>query len=230
MLPWVERHHLAARPDGIDTWPLSTYVYEYDLQRQGLLEERGFENVGQDSYWRWRSLNTPLPPTLLPPEYCVRCIDPADREDLEKRAAVANSAFGGARHTADTIAVLQGAPTYRPELDLVAVGPGGVFAAYCVVWLDDVNRIGMIGPVGVHPDHRRHGLGRAMMSEALARLQALQARTVYVDCDLDVAANRLYESVGFTDFDRLFHWRKEFHATDTRSIPKVSAPGYQTMV
>ena len=129
MLRWAERHHLATKPDGIDTWPLSTYVYDYDLQRQGLLEERGFENVGQDSYWRRRSLDSPLPSILLPPGYSARCIDPADREDLEKRAAVANSAFGSARHTADTIAVLQRAPTYLPELDLVAVGPGGIFAA-----------------------------------------------------------------------------------------------------
>jgi ribosomal protein S18 acetylase RimI-like enzyme len=210
MLAWSKRHHLASRPGGKERWPLSIYVYDYDLERQVLLEGIGFENSGHDGYMRRRPVRTSLPVFRLPQEYSIRSIDPGDRQDLDRRAAIANSAFDVAKHTDETIEALQNAPTYRPELDLVVVGPDGLFAAYCIVWFDAANRIGMIGPVGVDPAHRRRGLARAMMSEALRQLQALQAGTAYVDCDLDIAANRLYQSVGFTDYDRVFHWRKEF--------------------
>jgi mycothiol synthase len=105
--------------------------------------------------------------------------------------------------------VLQQTPTYRPELDLVAVGPDGMFVAYCVAWCDEANQIGMFGPVGTHRAYWRRGLGKALMREGLLRLEALGARMAYVDCDLDPAANRLYESAGFTDYDRVYHWQKE---------------------
>lgn len=210
MLGWAERHHQAGRPRGADKWPLSVYVYEYDRERQALLKGRHYRNLGHDSYMRRRSLDESIPEFGLPPRYSIRNLAGANQEDVEKRAAVANSAFGITKHTAQTIQMLQNAPTYRPELDLVVVGPDGTFVAYCVIWFDEANRIGMFGPVGTHRAHRRRRLGKAMMAEGLKRLGALKATRAYVDCDLDKAANRLYESVGFTDYDRVYHWQKEF--------------------
>jgi ribosomal protein S18 acetylase RimI-like enzyme len=210
MLGWAERHYQASRPSGADRWSLSVYVYEYDQERQALLEGRGYKNLGQDSYMRRRSFDKPIPEFGLPRGYAIRSLAGKDREDLERRAAIANNAFNITKHTAETIQVLQRAPTYRPELDLVVVGTDGMFVAYCVIWFDEANRIGMFGPVGTHRAYRRLGLGKAMMSEGLMRLQALKVRMAYVDCDLDEAANRLYESVGFTDYDGVYHWQKEF--------------------
>jgi mycothiol synthase len=210
MLSWAERRYRAGRSSRANSWPLSVYVYEYDQQRQALLEGRGYKNLGHDSYMRRRSFDKPIPEFGLRRGYAIRSLAGEDREDLEKRAAVANNAFKITKHTAETIQMLQKAPTYRPELDLVVVGPDGTFVAYCVIWFDEANRIGMFGPVGTHRAYRRRGLGRAMMSEGLMRLEALKARMAYVDCDLDEGANRLYESVGFTDYDRVYHWQKEF--------------------
>lgn len=209
MLGWAERHHQAGRPSGAERGPLSLYVYDYDGERQALLKGRGYRNLGHVGYLRRRSLDKPIPEFGLPPGYAIRSLAATDQADLEQRATVANSAFDITKHTAQTIQVLQQAPTYRPDLDLVAVGPDGTFAAYCVVWHDEANRIGMFGPVGTHPAHRRRGLGKALMREGLKRLEALGARMAYVDCDLDPAANRLYESAGFTDHDRVYHWQRE---------------------
>jgi mycothiol synthase len=210
MLAWAERQHKMTRPSGVDRWPLNLYVYEFDQERQTLLKDRGYENLGHDSYMRWRSLGDPIPKERLPEGYCVRNIDGGDREDLEKRAAVANNAFDINKHTAETIKMLQNAPTYRPEGDLVVVAPEGTFAAYGVIWFDDANEVGMFGPVGTHRAYRHRGLAKAIMIEGLRRLVALKATVAYVDCGLDASANSLYESVGFTDFERVFHWRKEF--------------------
>lgn len=209
MLAWAEEHHHASRPKDVEQRPLSTYVYDYDTKRQALLKSSSYELLGQDSYMRRRSLDQSIPEFSLPGGYKLRSLDGLDLEDLEKRAALANNAFDITKHTAQTIQMLQKAPTYLPELDLVVVAANGIFAAYCVIWFDKVNQIGMFGPVGTHRDHRKRGLGKAMMSDGLARLTSLNAKMAYVDCDLDNAANRLYASVGFCEYDRIYHWQKE---------------------
>jgi ribosomal protein S18 acetylase RimI-like enzyme len=210
MFGWAEQLHQANRSTEAVSWPLSVYVYEYDEERQTLLRNRGYKKLAQDSYIRWRSFAKPIPKFVLPQGYSIRSLDGINQEDLEKRAAIANKAFEITKHTAQTIKMLQNAPTYRPDMDLVVVGPDGMFAGYCVLWFDESNLIGMFGPVGTHPDHRKLGLGKAMMCEGLERLARLRARMAYVDCDLDEAPNRLYESVGFREYDWLYHWQITF--------------------
>ncbi len=208
MLAWAEQHHQASRPQDAERWPLDTFLREHDEERAALLTRWGYENLGHDGYTRICSLDKPIPKAPLAPGYVVRNV--RGQDDLENRAAVANNAFGHNRHNAETIRVLQRAPTYRQDLDLVVVAPDGTFAAYCVVWFGEANRMGWYEPVGAHPAHRRRGLTKAMMCEGLRRLQALGATVAHVGCGTGEAANRLYESVGFTDFERDFHWRKEF--------------------
>lgn len=210
MLSRAERHHQADRRGGVDRWPLSLYVYEYDQERQALLKGQSYQNLGHDSNMRRRPFDKPVPEFRLPRGYAIQNLAGVDRDDLEKRAAVANNAFDITKHTAQTIHMLQKAPTYRPELDLVVVGPDGMFVAYCVIWFDEANRIGMFGPVGTHRAYRRRGLAKALMREGLIRLEALQASMAYVDCGVEQGVNRLYESVGFTDCDRVHHWQKEY--------------------
>ena len=210
MLAWAEARHGAARPCDADDRPLSLFVYDFDRERQALLRHRGYENLGHVGYMRWRSTSEPPAQVNLPQGYAIRPIDGRESGDLERRATVANRAFDVDRHTARTIQVLQEAPTYRPDLDLVVVAPDGSFAAYCVVWHDVVNRIGWLGPVGTDPAYRRKGLATAVMGAGLRRLQALGATRAYVDCGLGEAPNRCYESLGFADYDRVFHWQKAF--------------------
>ena len=210
MLDWAERRHQATRPGEADPWPLSLFVYEYDRERQALLKGQGYENLGHDSYMRWRAHDAPIPQASLPQGYVIRSLNAEDQHDLAERAAAANSAYDITKHTAQTIQTLQKAPTYRPELDLVVVAPDGTFAAYCVVWFDAANRVCMLGPVGTRRAYWRRGLARAVVCEGLRQMAALKATLAHVDSDLDEGPNRLYESVGFTDFDRVYHWQKAF--------------------
>jgi ribosomal protein S18 acetylase RimI-like enzyme len=97
---------------------------------------------------------------------------------------------------------------YRPELDQVAVAPDGSFAAFCLCWLDEENRVGNLEPVGTHPDHRRLGLARAVCLAGLRSLRAADADTALVHSVGGSAATRLYESVGFTARSRHLPFRK----------------------
>ena len=83
---------------------------------------------------------------------------------------------------------------------MVVEAPDGSFAAFCLAWLDEENRVGELEPVGVHEDHRRRGLGRAVSLAALARLREAGADTcvVYAVERADYPAPlALYTSLGF---------------------------------
>lgn len=98
---------------------------------------------------------------------------------------------------------------YRRDIDIVAVAPDGELTAFCTVWFDDITRIAVFEPVGTHPNHQKRGLGKAVMSEGLRRAQRLGATLASVSSYSD-AAHALYASMGFTEFDLLEPWIKEW--------------------
>ncbi len=99
-------------------------------------------------------------------------------------------------------------PTYRPELDLVVVAPDDSFAAFCIVWFDEVNHMGVFEPVGCHSAHRRRGLTRALMYEGMRRLRDLGATTAHVLAHGSAdAAPGLYASAGFQVIDQCRAWQ-----------------------
>jgi ribosomal protein S18 acetylase RimI-like enzyme len=210
MVEWAEQHHQRSQTGGEKLHPLASYLHEHDIARAEILREHGFKNMGHAGYTRWRFLDGPLPEVQMPAGYAVRNVNADDHQDLVRRAAVANASFGHSRHNADTIRVLHRAPTYREDLDLVVEAPNGSFAAYCVIWFGAKNRLGWFEPVGTHPDHRRLGLAKGMMAEGLRRVKALGATKTFVGVGSGEAANRLYESVGFTSSSRDFHWQKAY--------------------
>lgn len=100
--------------------------------------------------------------------------------------------------TVDDYEKLRSAPGYDPSLDLVAVSAAGDVAAYCICWLDPRSREGEIEPLGTRPEHRPRGLGRAVVLEALRRMQAAGVRQAMVCYDREnLPAERLYSSLGF---------------------------------
>ena len=153
------------------------------------------------------SLDQPIPESEVPGGYTIRYPSGEDEGELEQQAAVIKRVFN-VDLNADAIRVLRRVPTHCE--DLVVVAPDGTFAAFCSIWFDEFNRIGTFEPVGTHPDHRRLGLAKAMMCEGLRRLKDLGATVAFVGTGYDAPANRLYESVGFTEFDVVDHWQKEF--------------------
>jgi mycothiol synthase len=89
-------------------------------------------------------------------------------------------------------------PGYDRGLDVVAVTPEGVIAAYVNGWIDPLNRIGDFGPVGALPAYRRQGLTRAVLLESLRRMQTSGMERVCISTGVsNLPAQRLYESVGF---------------------------------
>ncbi len=103
------------------------------------------------------------------------------------------------------------APEHNADLDLVAVAPDGHLAAFCLGWLDRGSAYGQVEPMGVRPDLRRLGLGRAILSECLKRLHQHGAQKVQVETDdYRNAAFGLYAAVGFRVVRKVLVYRKDY--------------------
>ena len=156
-----------------------------------------------------RDLAEPIDEPSVPPGYSLRTV--RGPEDVVRRVDVHRAAFHPSRVTAESYANAMRAWPYRPELDCVVEAPDESFASYCLIWLDERNRVGELEPVGTHPDYERRGLASAVCRFALRRLRDLggEAAVVYARADAAYPGpKRLYESIGFRPSARLLEFRR----------------------
>lgn len=200
MLDWAEE---MARQRKLENPPRTwVRVNESNKALLGMLAERGFERDPFHYLTLYRDLNDPIPDATLPERCTVRHV--AGQAEFGPRVNLHRVVWHPSKVTLPAYRRLRAAPIYQPELDLVAVLPDGDFGAYCICWYDPVNRVGEFEPVGTHPEHRGKGLGKGVMLEGLRRLKARGAQAAVVHSVGGAeAANRLYESVGFREVDRV---------------------------
>jgi mycothiol synthase len=216
MIEWAEASLAAPVSGGESSGPaelsLEFLVFEYDVLRQGLLAERGYEKGADGGMFRHMALPAPpLPGAGLAAPYCLRQVGPADPADCQRIAELLNAAFRRTFHNGPEFASFARlAPCYVNELDLVAVAPDGSFAAYAGMPYDRDNRVAIFEPVCTHPAHLRKGLAGGLMREALHRVQAMGAVDATVETGDMIPANALYDSLGFTEAYRASAWRKRW--------------------
>lgn len=209
MIAWVEDQRAGVVPDEGKENTLTLWAFDDDAFRTEILSRRGFQRKDDHMVYRRRSIEGDLPDAPLAEGYTFR--DMTSDADLEARVAAHRSAFHPSKMTAEKHRRVMTAPTYRPDLDVIAVAPDGTYAAYCIVWFDSENAHGVFEPVGCHADHRQRGLASAVMTEGMRRARALGARTVAVLANGgEPAANRLYESLGFQLVGKIHMWSKTF--------------------
>jgi len=209
ILAQAEHEQCNRQADAGQTATLTAWVYTHDDERHVVLRWRGYERTETNLCHRGRQLDEPVPASVLPAGYRVRAM--RGEVDVEERVAVHRDAFAPSHMTAAKHRAIMQAATYRADLDLVVVAPDGTFAAFCIIWFDAANKIGVFEPVGTHSAHRRLGLATALLHEGMHRLQALGVHTAYLTSDGDpgaVAATQLYESTGFSVIDRNYAWTK----------------------
>jgi ribosomal protein S18 acetylase RimI-like enzyme len=176
-------------------------AFEDDEEVRAALERHGFSEPSEADVNRQGPLlhffarDLRDAPELLPlPEgFRYRTVEDAD---LAERVAIHREVWAPSRVTETSFANVQASWPYRASLDCVVEAPDGRFAAYCLVWPDDENRVGELEPVGVREEFRRRGLGAAVCTFALHRLHEEGGRQAIVYCVTD-AACELYKSIGF---------------------------------
>jgi ribosomal protein S18 acetylase RimI-like enzyme len=179
----------------------TTGAFEDDEEVRAALLRNGFaadDHAGltrHGSVMHFLARDLPEAPELpsLPDGYRYRTVEP---DDLVERVAIHRDVWAPSRVTETSFASVQASWPYRASLDCVVETQDGRFAAYCLIWPDDENRVGELEPVGVRDEFRRRGLGVAVCTFALRRLYEEGGRHAIVYC-VSEAACGLYESIGF---------------------------------
>jgi mycothiol synthase len=203
-----------AQSDADGSRSLTVRCNEHDAVHHNLLIERGYTKGDWPEYLRRRSITAPIADVPLVPDFVIRSL--GGGAELIERCYASGLAF----HPDDPQCAIdnrdvtwyrniQNAPLYRRDLDLVAIAPDGSVAAFCTIWFDDVTRTGAFEPVAAVPAHQRRGLGKAVMTEGLRRLQRLGATQATVG-SYSAHAGALYASMGFTDYDLSERWIKSW--------------------
>ena len=210
MLAWAETN--LATADGDSPPSVTTWALAQDTGRVALLEGRGYTRTDDQLILHTADLRRSIPAPDLPPGFTIRAL--AGEDEIEARVEVHRSAFYPSRMTVEKHRRVMASPTYRQELDLMVIAPDGALAAYCIVWVDAVNRFGIFEPVGTHQDHRRLGLARAVLRHGQQLLQALDAEVAHVyAAGGNAASTALYPAAGFEVSDKNYQWRKQIERT-----------------
>jgi ribosomal protein S18 acetylase RimI-like enzyme len=186
------------------------WIDSRDGVRVRWLEENGFTcQEGHFAYFT-RSLSDPVPAPVLPAGFSLRHSRGA--ADAKLRSVASHAAFSQDRdfegYWPRTLKFMQ-SPVYVPEHERFVISPSGEVASFCIIWMDETNKLGHFEPVGTHPDYQRKGLGRALLYDAMRTLQAEGMTEADVCTAYDnFPATELYESVGFQLSKRLLIFKK----------------------
>lgn len=170
------------------------------LERHGLTIVRHFPTLE-------RSLTEPIEAPALPEGFSIRPL--AGPDEVTAWVEMHNESFiDHYNFHPETPAVIRhwlDDPSYRPEMNLVAVAPDGrlVGFCWCAIFAEENARTGRnegwIELLGTRRGYRRLGVGRALVLSGLLALRAagVDAARLGVDADSPTGATRLYAAAGF---------------------------------
>ncbi|WP_409055429.1 GNAT family N-acetyltransferase [Streptomyces sp. SYP-A7185] len=158
-----------------------------------------FQDLLAEAGWHTDEPWTPLRRDLTEP---VR--DPGVRIEVtgpgqaHERTAVHRAAFDSPSFTDERWHAMAGGLPYADARCLVAYDAQGEAVAAVTVWSAGAGKPGLLEPVGVHPDHRGRGHGKAITVAAAAALRDMGSSSALVCTPSEnVAAVATYESAGF---------------------------------
>lgn len=188
----------------------TVWIAEHDAARIHWLVENGFSADEEHLVLLKRVLSGPLAGPALPDGFSLR--SSRGEADARLRSVVSHAAFGSKKPFEEywprTLRFMQSA-VYVPEHEIFVISPDERAAAFCIIWTDGLNKIGLFEPVGTHPDFQRMGLGKSLLFEGLRRLKAEGMSEASV-CAVSTnpAAIHLYESIGFEKSQKLLTYTK----------------------
>ena len=189
----------------------TVWVAEDDVSRIRWLEENGFSAEQKHLILLKRVLSGPLVGPALPDGFSLR--SSRGEEDARLRSVASHAAFGSTKPFEEywprTLRFMR-SPVYVPEHEIFVTAADGQVASYCIIWTDELNKIGLFEPVGTHPDFQRKGLGKSLLFEGLRRLKSEGMRDASICVEsTNPAAIHLYESVGFQKVKRLLTFTRK---------------------
>jgi ribosomal protein S18 acetylase RimI-like enzyme len=189
----------------------TVWVSEQDHPLIELLVLRDFKRSNDQYLYLERSLDAETAVPNLPAGYQLYRLQ--DDANAQKIAEVSQAAFGSDSPPEAYYYNYQEflrTPAGRPDQIIAAETPAGNFGSFAVCWLDRVNALGYFEPMGVHPNHMRKGLGRAVLQEGMDWMQkeGMWKAGICVEHS-NMSAYELYCSLGFVHKSRLLTFVKK---------------------
>jgi mycothiol synthase len=210
-----ERHQIL----GSKPAQFRTYCAAHQRDRISLFESLGLRAVRYDLHMVCHPLDN-LPDAALPPG--IRARPYAKGEDDESAVEVVNAAFSDvmdfAAVTLQDFRHWISSPAFRDDLSYVALDPEKV-VGLCLCTVSEA-RASLVGRAGgiidsfcVLPEHRRRGLGLALLLTSLHAFGRAGLDSAKLDADTDnpTHAIRLYEKAGFHEAWRWVTFGKELN-------------------
>ena len=199
----------AAAPAGGPLMPARVWSVVEDGAAVQALAELGFAEGSEPGFahftGRIDALDLSAP--SLPDGYALGTID--TDADVAARVACGIAAFPGSTMTVEKYAFCRSTPLYRPGLDTIVRGPDGTVVAFALAWLDPLTGGVELEPVGVHPDHQRTGLGRAVCRAALRNARSVGGNDAVIAAErMNPGAMGLYGSLGLEATARVAAYRR----------------------
>jgi mycothiol synthase len=205
---WLEKQRRKIKSDKNHKSELRFRVDETDEKRIALMTELGYENLGLEEYNQRRPIDAPIPEYQLPEGFSIKSAD-IEKDFIQYKKAQSSVFPHCNSMTKERLRLYATASFYNKDLDLVAVNRHGDFAAFCTVRIDPVSRMAELEPVGTHPKYRKLGLAKSVICEGLRRVQKYHPSSMCIlGAAASEAANRLYESAGFTESTEVHLWRR----------------------
>ncbi|MEU7488588.1 GNAT family N-acetyltransferase [Streptomyces sp. NPDC042319] len=143
----------------------------------------------------WTSLRRDLSEPVKDPGVRIEVAGP---ELAHVFTAVHRSAFDGSKFTEERWHAMAAGLPYADARCLVAYDDQGNAVATVAVWSAGPGRPGLLEPMGVHREHRRHGYGEAITVAAAAALQELGSSSAIVCTpSSNIGAIATYKAAGF---------------------------------
>ncbi|MET8337700.1 GNAT family N-acetyltransferase [Streptosporangium canum] len=159
-----------------------------------LVQELLFKN-GWKADEPWTPLRRDLTEPVKDPGVRIEVIGP---EQAHVRTTVHRASFDGSPFTDERWHAMAAGLPYADARCLVAYDGQGNAVAAVTVWSAGPGRPGLLEPMGVHREHRRHGYGEAITVAAAAALQELGSSSAIVCTpSSNVGAVATYKSAGF---------------------------------
>jgi ribosomal protein S18 acetylase RimI-like enzyme len=167
----------------------------YVEARLGTLFRRLLAAAGWDADEPWTALERDL---AEPVEDCALRTEVIGPELVQVRAAVQRAAFERSTFTDERWHAMAAGLPYADAQCLVAYDERNAAVAAATVWSAGRGRPGLIEPMGVHREHRRHGYGTAITLAAAAALKELGSSSAVVcTASANVGAVATYKSAAF---------------------------------
>lgn len=191
--------------------PITTAAYESDVANTAVLEANGYVKQEALDVYMTRPLDQPIPTPTVPAGFVIRQF--AGETEIESRAIVTNSAFGGFAEVSEwSLHNLQNMMRFCQTdgaVDFVAVTTDGQIVSSAIAFCDPSTQLGEFDPVGTHRDFWRQGLAKALLLTGLHWLKAKGMATAVVRTSINnQPAKKAYESIGFQTVDTLYRYQK----------------------